>query len=122
MSGEPPFVEYGGRIVAVAGRTRCYFAVDDLDEATWNFVAVMCLCKREVDEGRIEGPFDSKLAAKWARLVMIGPHNFTGRRDERRAGRPALRSHRAGFDREARFHEQVSIARRDFTSRTLAHG
>ena len=34
----------------------------------------MCLCKREVDEGRIEEPFNSELAAKWARLVMIGPH------------------------------------------------
>jgi hypothetical protein len=36
-----PFIEYDGRIVAVAGRTRCYFAVDDLDAATLNFVAVM---------------------------------------------------------------------------------
>jgi hypothetical protein len=75
MTADVPFVEYGGRIVAVAGRTRCYFAVDDLDLATLNFVAVMCLCKREVDEGRLEGPFNSELAGKWARLVMIGPHN-----------------------------------------------
>jgi hypothetical protein len=58
--------------VAVAGRTRCYFAMNDRDQATLNFVAVMCSCKREVDDGRIEGPFTSNLAAKWARLVMIG--------------------------------------------------
>jgi hypothetical protein len=62
--------------VAVAGRTRCYFAVDDLDAAALNFVAVMCLCKREVDEGRLEGPFTSELAAKWARLAMIGSHDL----------------------------------------------
>ena len=74
-SADPPFIEYGGRVVAVAGRTRCYFAVDDLDAATENFVAVMCLCRREVDEGRIDGPFNSELAARWARLVMIGPSN-----------------------------------------------
>lgn len=47
MGADLPFIEYGGRIVAVAGRTRCYFAVDDLDEATLNFVASMCLCKHE---------------------------------------------------------------------------
>jgi hypothetical protein len=76
MSADLPFIEYGGRAVAVAGRTRCYLAVDDLDEATQNFVAVMCLCKREVDEGRLDGPFSSELAARWARLVMIGPRCF----------------------------------------------
>jgi hypothetical protein len=76
MGADSPFIEYDGRIVAIAGRTRCYFAVDDLDAPTLNFVAVMCLCKREVDEGRIEGPFNSELAAKWARLVVIGPHNL----------------------------------------------
>jgi hypothetical protein len=76
MGADLPFIEYGGRIVAVAGRTRCYFAVGDLDPATLNFVSVMCLCKREVDLGRIEGPFNSELAAKWARLVMVGAHNF----------------------------------------------
>ena len=34
MTADRAFIEYGGRIVAVAGRTRCYFAVDDLDAAT----------------------------------------------------------------------------------------
>jgi hypothetical protein len=103
MSADLPFVEYGGRIVAVAGRTRCYFAVDDLDAATVNFVAVMCLCKREVDEGRLKGPFDSELAAKWARLVMIGPRHFAGRTrtDEQLAARLSVPV------------EQVAIARRE---------
>lgn len=104
MSADPPFIEYGGRIVAIAGRTRCYFAVDDLDAATENFVAVMCLCKREVDEGRLQGPFNSDLAAKWARLVMIGPQDV--------AGGPC-----ADRDLAERFHvpvEQVALARREF--------
>jgi hypothetical protein len=39
----------------------------------------MCHCKREVDEGRLAGPSDRELAAKWARLVMIGPDNFAER-------------------------------------------
>lgn len=35
----------------------------------------MCLCKREVDEGRLTGPFTSELAEQWARLFLIGPSN-----------------------------------------------
>jgi hypothetical protein len=103
MGADLPFLEYGGRIVAIAGRTRCYF-VDDLDDATLNFVAVMCLCKHEVDEGRLEGPFTSELAARWARLIMIGPQNFAGRpRDDAElAAQLAVPV------------EQVAIARREF--------
>lgn len=112
MSVDLPFVEYGGRIVAVAGRTRCYFAVDNLDDATLNFVAVMCLCKHEVDEGRLEGPFNNELAAKWARLVMIGPHNLAGRMstDEELAERLRVPA------------QQVAIARREFGHRSPALG
>jgi hypothetical protein len=112
VTADLPFVEYGGRIVAVAGRTRCYFAVDDLDAATLNFVAVMCLCKREVDEGRLEGPFNSELAAKWARLVMIGPQHFAGQRstDQQLADRLAVPL------------EQVALARREFGHRISASG
>ena len=107
MSADLPFIEYDGRIVAVAGRTRCYF-VDHLDAATLNFVAVMCLCKREVDEGRIEGPFNSELAAQWARLVMIGPHTVaSGATDEELAGRLEVPL------------EQVAIARREFARSPL---
>jgi hypothetical protein len=103
MSADLPFIEYDGRIVAVAGRTRCFF-VDDLDAATINFVAVMCLCKREVDEGRIEGPFNSELAAKWARLVMIGPHTVASgaATDEELARRLQVPL------------KQIAIARREF--------
>jgi hypothetical protein len=104
MTADTPFVEYGGRIVAVAGRTRCYFVVDDLDAATLNFVAVMCLCKREVDQGRVDGPFTSELAAKWARLVMIGPHNLT---DARCTDRELASRLRVPI-------EQVACARREF--------
>lgn len=103
MSSDLPFIEYDGRIVAVAGRTRCYF-VDDLDAATLNFVAVMCLCKREVDEGRIEGPFNSELAAKWTRLVLIGPRTVSSgaATDEELAGQLEVPL------------EQVAIARHEF--------
>ena len=112
MSADPPFIEYGGRIVAIAGRRRCYFAVDDLDAATENFVAVMCLCKREVDEGRIDGPFNSELAAKWARLIMIGPHSFAGATTTDEA--LAVRLHVPL--------EQVAIARREFAHLHAAVG
>jgi hypothetical protein len=73
MSAESPFVYYGGDIVAVVGKRRFWLIDDKLDAATAWFVSVMCLCKREVDEGRIEGPFTSELAERWARLILIAP-------------------------------------------------
>jgi hypothetical protein len=112
MSADLPFVEYGGRIVAVAGRTRCYFDVDDLDAATLHFVAVMCLCKREVDEGRLQGPFDSELAAKWARLVLIGRRDLADslESDDELANRLAVPV------------EQVALARRELSDLLSASG
>ena len=74
MSADLPFVYLNGELVAVAGRTRCHFVSYDLDPATLRFIAAMCLCKREVDEGRLAGPFTSELAERWARLVLIRPH------------------------------------------------
>ena len=64
----------------------------------------MCLCKREVDEGRIEGPFNRELAAKWARLVMIGPQVVASgaATDEELAVRLNVPP------------EQIAIARREF--------
>ena len=111
MSADQPFIEYDGRIVAIAGRTRCFF-VDDLDAATLNFVTVMCLCKREVDEGRIEGPFNSELAANWARLVMVGPHTVASgaATDEELATRLEVPV------------EQVAIARGEFAHLDAAEG
>ena len=73
MSVETPFVWYGGEIVAVVGKRRFWLLEHLLDPPTAWFVSVMCLCKREVDEGRIEGPFTSELAARWARLMLIAP-------------------------------------------------
>ena len=88
MSASTPLIEYEGRFVAVVGRTRFYMAVDDLDPAAVWFVAVMCLCKHEVDEGHIAGPFTSELAAQWARLVLIGLGSFsTGATDAELAER-----------------------------------
>jgi hypothetical protein len=71
----------------------------------------MCLCKREVDEGRIEGPFNGKLAAKWARLIMIGPQNLLG------SATDAELAELLCVPRE-----QVAIARLEFTRRGLAFG
>jgi hypothetical protein len=76
MAASTPFIIYRDRIVAVAGATRCYFTVDDLDAVSLRFVMAMCLCKREVDEGRQTGPFNSELAEQWARLILIGPSNL----------------------------------------------
>jgi hypothetical protein len=73
MSVESPFVYYDGELVAVVGTRRFWLVEDKHDAATAWFVSVMCLCKREVDEGRIDGPFTSELAERWARLVLIAP-------------------------------------------------
>jgi hypothetical protein len=70
---DTPLVWFRGEIVAVAGATRCYLVADDLDPSACWFVAVMCLCRREVDEGRLAGPFTSALAECWARRVLIAP-------------------------------------------------
>jgi hypothetical protein len=75
MAGSSPFIVYRDRIVAVTGATRCYFNVERLDTPSIRFVMAMCLCKREVDEGRLTGPFTSALAEQWARLLLIGPSN-----------------------------------------------
>ena len=106
-----PFVAFRGEIVAVAGATRVYFATDDLDPASQWFVSVMCLCKREVDEGRLEGPFTSELAERWARLILIGPHAFDAGIDDHviaaRLGVPI---------------DQVALARAEFGHVTPAFG
>ena len=78
MSTSTPFVVYDGRVVAVVGPKRFYFTVDDLDPAAAWFVSVMCLCKREVDEGRLTGPFTSELAERWARWLLVGPDELDG--------------------------------------------
>jgi hypothetical protein len=63
-------IVYGGRLVALAGPRRCYFLTDDLQPAEVRFVAAMCLCSREVREGRLPGPFTSELAERWAWILV----------------------------------------------------
>jgi hypothetical protein len=63
-------IVYRGRLVALAGPRRCYFLVDDLEPAELRFVGAMCLCSREVREGRLAGPFTSELAERWARIFI----------------------------------------------------
>jgi hypothetical protein len=68
--GETHAIVYGGRLVALAGPRRCYFLTDDLEAAELRFVAAMCLCSREVRDGRLAGPFTSELAERWARIFI----------------------------------------------------
>jgi hypothetical protein len=69
-------IVYRGRLVALAGPRRCYFLVDDLEPAEMRFVAAMCLCSREVREGRLPGPFTSELAERWARIFVTAEARF----------------------------------------------
>ncbi len=62
-------VIHDGRVVAVAGRERCYIT-DGLESGTWRLVAAMCLFHREVEQGRAPGPFTSERAEHWARLFL----------------------------------------------------
>src|SRR4051812_35948378 len=77
MSGRSELLVLRGEIVGIAGPLRVQF-VDGLDPPDRRFVAFMGLCKHEIDEGRIAGPFTSELAAQWARLVLIGLRSFAG--------------------------------------------
>ena len=63
-----------GQLAAVAGPERCYFLTDDLTDEQLRFAAAMCLYSREVRSGRVEGPFTSEFAERWARVFLgIGP-------------------------------------------------
>ena len=63
-----------GRLAALAGRERCYFLTDDLTDRQFQLVAAMCLCSREVRAGRLEGPFTTELAERWARVFLELSH------------------------------------------------
>ena len=59
-----------GRLAALAGGERCYFLTDDLTHEQFEAVAGTCLCSREVRAGRLEGPFTTDLAQRWARVFL----------------------------------------------------
>jgi hypothetical protein len=59
-----------GRLVALAAAERCYVLTDVLTDPELEFVVAMCLCSREVREGRLAGPFTGELAERWARVYV----------------------------------------------------
>jgi hypothetical protein len=59
-----------GQLTALAGRDRCYFLTDELTDEQFRLAAAMCLCSREVRSGRLEGPFTTELAKRWADVFL----------------------------------------------------
>jgi hypothetical protein len=59
-----------GRLVALAGPTRCYFLANDLTDEQLRLATAMCLCSREIRAGRLGGPFTDELAERWARVYL----------------------------------------------------
>jgi hypothetical protein len=87
-------IVYDGRLVALAGPRRCHLLSDDLEPAEMRIVTAMCLCSREVREGRVPGPFTSELAERWRRpAVCVARTSVRARR--RRSTRSTWCSSRA---------------------------
>jgi hypothetical protein len=59
-----------GRLVALAGPTHCYFLTEELTAEQFSVASAMCLCSREVRAGRLEGPFTTELAERWAEIYL----------------------------------------------------
>ena len=59
-----------GQLAALAGVDRCYFLTDDLTDEQLRLAAAMCLCSREVRAGRLDGPFTTELAERWADVFL----------------------------------------------------
>jgi hypothetical protein len=59
-----------GRLVALAAPTRCYFLTDELTAEQFRVASAMCLCSREVRAGRLDGPFTTELAGRWAQVYL----------------------------------------------------
>ena len=62
-------VVYRDALVAVVGPDRCHILAE-LDAEDLRLVLTMCLYNREVQEGRVPGPFRSDAALCWARLIL----------------------------------------------------
>ena len=60
----------GSGAVVSAGSDRCYVLTDDLTDEQLRLAAAMCLCSREVRAGRLEGPFTTELAERWADVFL----------------------------------------------------
>lgn len=80
-------ISYRGELVVVATRTRVYLAprIDALapGDPELRFVAAMCLYSRDVDEGRVPGPFTSSDAELYARCVLVPDGEFERHAHER---------------------------------------
>ena len=72
-----PGIVYEGRLVALAGATRCYVLVDDLGPGERRLIAAVWLCSREIRAGRLPGPFTGEPAERWARALLRGADERT---------------------------------------------
>jgi hypothetical protein len=70
FDGDTHAIVCDGRLVALAAPKRCYFLTDELTAEQFKLAAAMCLCSREIRAGRLEGPFTTELADKWARIFL----------------------------------------------------
>jgi hypothetical protein len=68
--GEQDPVVLEGRLVAIAGRDRCWLLAEDLEADELRRVAAMCLCSREIRAGRLAGPYTPELAGRWAGILL----------------------------------------------------
>ena len=59
-----------GQLVALAAPARCYFLTSDLTDEQFEIASAMCLCSREIRAGRLDGPFTTELADRWARVYL----------------------------------------------------
>jgi hypothetical protein len=102
-------ITYKGELVALASARRAHIVAPWLaakppGDPHLRFVAHMCLCYGEVAAGRLDEPFSSELAERWARRALMDPAllaTATAQRDDELASRWKVPV------------EQVRIARRE---------
>jgi primosomal replication protein N len=86
LQGGVRAISYGGELVAVATRERVFLApaVDQLPAGhpKLRFVAVMCLFSRDIDEGKVPGPYCDAGAELYARCVLIADEEFEAHASE----------------------------------------
>jgi hypothetical protein len=73
-------ISYRGELVGVATRSRVYLApqIEALapGDPKLRFVAAMCLYSRDVDEGKVPGPFTDEDAELYARCLLVPDQKF----------------------------------------------
>jgi hypothetical protein len=73
-------ISYRGELVGVATRSRVYLApeIEALapGDPKLRFVAAMCLYSRDVDQGKVPGPFMDEDAELYARCMLVPDEEF----------------------------------------------